>query len=106
MLARVAQPRRSRPVGFAPGVIAVLVMLSAAAPAAAKEPPITVRTALMRSALHCHGTLRNAAKEPILLVTGTGATGEQTYAFGKGAFDALGHPVCDVDFPRDETADI
>jgi hypothetical protein len=39
-------------------------------------------------------------------VTGTGATGEQTYAVGKGAFDELGHPVCDVNFPDDETADI
>jgi hypothetical protein len=39
-------------------------------------------------------------------VTGTGATGEQTYVFGKGAFDALGHPACDVNFPDYETADI
>ncbi len=75
-------------------------------PAAAKEPPTTVRTALLSAAFHCHGTLRDATKEPILLVTGTGNNGEQTYAFGKGAFEALGHPVCDVDSPDDETADI
>jgi alpha-beta hydrolase superfamily lysophospholipase len=42
----------------------------------------------------------------VLLVTGTGATGEETYALGRGAFDASGHPVCDVNFRHDETADI
>ena len=41
-----------------------------------------------------------------MLVTGTGATGEQAYAIGKGAFDAYGHPVCYVDFPDFTTADI
>jgi hypothetical protein len=42
----------------------------------------------------------------VLLVTGTGASGEETYALGKGAFDVFGHPVCDVNFPHFETADI
>ena len=60
----------------------------------------------MSAAYHCHGTLANASREPILLVTGTGVTGEQTYAFGKDAFAKLDHPVCDVNFPDDETADI
>jgi triacylglycerol lipase len=106
MFPNVTQARRNGPGGVVLGAVAIFVALAAAAPAAAKEPPITVRTALLSAAFHCHGTLRNAAKEPILLVTGTGATGEQTYAFGKGAFDALGHPVCDVNFPDYETADI
>jgi hypothetical protein len=106
MLAKVTQPRRRRRVGVVLGGVATLVALIAAPSAGAKEPPITVHTALLSAAFHCHGSLRNATKEPILLVTGTGATGEQTYAFGKGAFDALGHPVCDVNFPHYETADI
>ncbi|MGZ8666237.1 MAG: esterase/lipase family protein, partial [Solirubrobacterales bacterium] len=50
--------------------------------------------------------IRNATKVPIMLVTGTGATGEQAYAIGKDGFDAYGHPVCDVDFPNFTTADI
>jgi hypothetical protein len=70
------------------------------------EPPITVSKALLAAAYHCHAPLRNAAREPVLLVTGTGASGEETYGLGKGAFDSLGHPVCDVNFPHFETADI
>ena len=41
-----------------------------------------------------------------MLVTGTGATGDEAYAIGKGAFDAFGHPVCTVNFPDFTTADI
>ena len=41
-----------------------------------------------------------------MLVTGTGATGEQAYLIGEGAFEAYGHPVCYVDFPDFTTADI
>ena len=41
-----------------------------------------------------------------MLVTGTGATGDEAYAIGKGAFDAYGHPVCTVNFPDFTTADI
>ena len=39
-------------------------------------------------------------------MTGTGATGDEAYALEKGAFDAFGHPVCDIDFPDFTTADI
>src|SRR5262249_37451520 len=70
------------------------------------EPPITVSKMLLAAAYHCHGRLRHASREPVLLVTGTGASGEETYAFGKGAFDAFGHAGCDVNFPHFETADI
>jgi hypothetical protein len=84
----------------------VLLALIPAATAATKEASLTVRPAVMRAAFHCHGALSHAGKEPLLLVTGTGATGEETYVFGKGAFDAFGHPVCDVNFPQFETADI
>jgi hypothetical protein len=74
MLPKLAQLPRDRPGGLALGglalgALAVLLVLIAPAPAAAKEPPIT-------------------------------------YAVGKGAFDVLGHPVCDVNVPDDETADI
>lgn len=70
------------------------------------EPPIAVSKRQLAGAYHCHGHLRDAAREPVLLVTGTGASGEETYVFGKHAFDAFGHPVCDVNFPRFETADV
>jgi triacylglycerol lipase len=106
MPTHLSHTRWRRRAGIVLGVLAVLVAPTSAAAAGAKEPPITVSPALLRAAFHCHGALTHAGKEPLLLVTGTGSTGQQTYLFGKGAFDALGHPVCDVDFPHFETADI
>ena len=41
-----------------------------------------------------------------MLVTGTGATGEQAYLIGRDAFERYGHPVCYVNFPAFTTADI
>jgi triacylglycerol lipase len=92
------------------GVWAIAAVAAAsgarARPAGRAEPPITVSKALLENAYHCHGQVVHAAREPVLLVTGTGATGEETYAFGEGAFDRLGHPVCDVNLPDFETADM
>jgi triacylglycerol lipase len=111
MLLEVNTPRRRTPVRFALSAVAVIVLVAiapaaAGAPTVAKEPPTTVSAALLKAAYHCHGALRNARHEPIMLVTGTFATGEETYAVGQGAFAAFGHPVCDVNFPDFETADI
>ena len=70
-------------------------------------PKLSVPKEKLAAAFHCHGPpIRDATRVPIMLVTGTGATGEQAYAIGKDAFDAYGHPVCDVDFPNFTTADI
>jgi hypothetical protein len=71
-----------------------------------KPPPITIPRAELEAAFHCHGTVEGSPTQPLLFVTGTGATGEEAYLIGKGAFDAFGHPVCDVDFPDFTTADI
>lgn len=92
---------RSWLVALALGALAL-----AGAPAASADPPLTVPKAKLDAALHCHGKLRGAHRRPIMLVTGTGGTGEEAYALTKGAFDALGHPVCDVDFPAFTTADV
>jgi hypothetical protein len=62
--------------------------------------------AALEASFHCHGEVEDASVEPVLFVTGTGATGEQGYLIGKGAFEAFGRPVCDVDFPDYTTADI
>ena len=85
---------------------AAICVLAGAAPAAAADPPLTVPKAKLDAALHCHGKLQGAKRQPIMLVTGTGATGDEAYAIGKGAFDAYGHPVCTVNFPDFTTADI
>lgn len=87
-------------------LLTLLAALAFAAPAEARSPALTVPKAKLRAALHCHGTVKNATREPIMLVTGTGASGEEAYTIGKDAFDAYQHPVCDVDFPHHTTADI
>jgi triacylglycerol lipase len=86
--------------------IAVAICALAAAAPAAADLPLTVPKAKLDAALHCHGKLRDAKRQPIMLVTGTGATGDEAYAIGKGAFDAYRHPVCSVDFPAFTSADI
>ncbi|MGE5408881.1 MAG: esterase/lipase family protein [Syntrophothermus sp.] len=95
------------------GLPAVLVALAAifalAAPAAAKrpwEPPIKIPKPTLEAAFHCHGQVEGTKVQPLMFVTGTGATGEQGWLIGHGAFEALGRPVCDVDFPDYTTADI
>ena len=80
--------------------------LAGARPHQPPEPPIAIPATELEAAFHCHGEVESASREPILFVTGTGTTGEQAYLIGKGAFDAFGHPVCDVDFPDYMTADI
>jgi hypothetical protein len=95
---------RRSPLALA-GLACLAVSLTPAS-AAAASPPLTVSTAKLKAALHCHGSLAGTKTQPIMLVTGTGASGEEAYAIGKGAFDAYGHPVCDVDFPNHTTADI
>lgn len=95
----------------AAALLATLALLLLASPAAAEqrrvwEPPVNVPRAELRAAFHCHGEIVRGGPQPLLFVTGTGASGEQGYLLGKGAFEALGHPVCDVDFPDYTTADI
>jgi hypothetical protein len=85
---------------------AVCGLLLTAAPALAADPPLTVGKAKLAAALHCTGDLKGSAKQPLMLVTGTGASGDQAYAIGKGAFDAWGAPVCWVNFPDFTTGDI
>src|SRR3954470_18654233 len=85
---------------------AAICVLAAAAPAAAADPPLTVPKAKLDASLHCHGKLQGAKRQPIMLVTGTGATGDEAYAIGRGAFEAFGHPVCTVNYPDFTTADI
>ena len=85
---------------------AAICVLAGAAPAAAADPPLTVPKAKLDAALNCHGKLQDATRRPVMLVTGTGATGDEAYAIGEGAFDAYRHPVCTVNYPSFTTADV
>ncbi len=87
-------------------VLAIMAALAFAAPAAASGPKLTVPKADLEAAFKCTEGIEDATTTPLMLVTGTGATGDQAYAIGKGAFDAYGHPVCWVNFPDFTTADI
>ena len=96
-------PRSRTPI-LALAAAAALVLT---APAIAKPgPKLTVPEADLAAAFHCPHPVENATTTPLMLVTGTGASGAQAYAIGEAAFNAYGHPVCYVDFPDNTTADI
>jgi hypothetical protein len=82
------------------------LFLVAAAPAQAKEPKLTVARRALDAALHCTPGIAAAKRTPIMIVTGTGASGAEAYAIAKPALDAYGAPVCYVDFPHFTTADV
>lgn len=89
--------------------IATASVAAAALPsmASASEPALLTPKATLDAAIHCYGpSLTTSKLTPIMLVTGTGATGQQAYLIGQGAFELYGHPVCVVDFPYSTTADV
>jgi len=96
--------RRHRPVLAA--LAGASLLLAAAGPAAAREPRLTVPQAKLAAGLVCPQDIRGAKRQPLLLVTGTGVTGDEAYAIGKGALLRAGHPICYVNFPDRTTADI
>ena len=86
--------------------LTVALTLIAAAPAAAAEPELTVSKAKLAAALHCTEGIDDAARTPMMIVTGTGASGAEAYGIAKPALDVYGAPVCYVDFPNFTTADV
>jgi hypothetical protein len=89
-----------------PLLCALLASLAAAAPAAAAEPKLTVSKAKLAAALKCTDGVEGAARTPVMLVTGTGVSGDEAYGIAKPAFDLYGAPACWVNFPNFTTADI
>jgi hypothetical protein len=87
--------------------LGALAVTAAVVPTAhAAEPKLTVPRAQLAAALKCTPGVDGATQTPLMLVTGTGASGDEAYAFGKGAFDAYGAPICWVNFPDNTTADV
>src|SRR5215210_4487197 len=91
---------------LAAALAAVAGILAFAPSAGAAEPKLTVPKAKLRAALKCTDGVRDAQRTPVMLVTGTGASGDEAYAIGKPALDLYGGPVCWVNFPNHTTADI
>lgn len=87
---------------------ALLTCLAVTAPATAayKEPALTVAADRMAAALHCPWKPTKGGKQPVLLVTGTGFTGEEAFLLGAGPLSQLKRPVCYVDFPYRTTGDV
>jgi hypothetical protein len=80
--------------------------LVATGSAAAAEPKLTVSPAKLAAALKCSEGIDGATLTPVMLVTGTGVSGDEAYGIGKPGFDASGVPVCHVNFPNHTTADV
>lgn len=85
---------------------ALLAALALTPAASAAEPRLTVDRAALRASLVCPVPVADARRTPIMLVTGTGASGDEAYAIGRPALEAYGSPVCYVNFPNFTTADV
>src|SRR4051794_33929021 len=87
-------------------VVASILVLGWAPAARAAEPQLTVSQARLAAALKCTSGVSHAKRTPLMIVTGTGASGDEAYALAKPALDAAGVPACRVNFPNHTTADI
>src|SRR5829696_4014335 len=100
--------RRPRLLVRVPAALALLAALVLAAPAAG-DPALRVPKRKLNRALHCQAQVRNAPSEPVLLLTGTGGQGSETWTLGPNLQAALlraGHSSCYLNFPHFTTGDI
>jgi len=89
-------------IGFA----VVLAALTSAA-AAFADPALDVPAAKLRAALHCQRQVTHAKHEPVLLLSGTGVEGSDTWPDGlQPVLSRAGHPSCYVNLPEHTTADM
>jgi hypothetical protein len=87
--------------------LASLLLAGLGTSAQAREPHLDVRAEKLRSALFCQESVTRAARTPVLLVTGTGFDGSETWPDGvQISLRRDGVPSCYVNFPRHTTADI
>ncbi len=84
----------------------MLALVAGPGTAAASGPPLTVPQSELDAAVKCPIDPTNATSTPTMFVTGTGASGDQSYLIGQDAFTTYGHPLCYVNFPDFTTADI
>ena len=77
------------------------------APVDQPGPPLDVPAAKLAAALVCGKGVDGAARAPVLLVPGTGATADDNYAWNyEPQFDKLGIPWCAVTFPSAGNNDV
>jgi triacylglycerol esterase/lipase EstA (alpha/beta hydrolase family) len=97
------------------GVLGVLVALVVAAsahaadyaPTDARGPRLDVSKATLKAALECQPDVRNARRQPVLLIPGTTLTPAAEYSWSwQPALDQLTIPYCDVVLPDSALGDI
>jgi triacylglycerol esterase/lipase EstA (alpha/beta hydrolase family) len=100
---------------FVPGIVAAFVALvgavtlfaSADAQSAPSGPALETPEATLAAALHCPDSLANLARNPVLLVPGTGLNGGENWDWSYGpALKAAGFTTCTVDLPGAGMGDI
>ena len=89
-------------------LIAVVAVALAAAPAArAADPPLGVPAARLAAALSCPTRPDRSAREPVLLVHGTGLTADESWAWNyEKSLPLLGWRYCAVTLPEHALGDI
>jgi hypothetical protein len=94
--------RRLVGLGLAPCALGAL-----SPTALAREPRLAVGPSKLRSSLFCQESVTNAARTPVLLVTGTGVDGSEAWPDGlQVSLIRAGVPSCYVNFPQRTTGDI
>ncbi len=90
-------------------ILVGIASLLLAAPAGAKDPPLKTSAVELNAALHCQLSVRDAKREPVLLIHATTLGGKEEWVapvnFRKSVRHA-GYPVCYVDLPNKALADV
>lgn len=77
------------------------------APPSHPGPPLDVPQAQLAAALQCEPGVAHAARAPVLLTPGTGASAHDNFSWNyEPAFDSLKIPWCAITFPYDGNGDI
>lgn len=77
------------------------------APVDAPDPGLSVDAAAVEKAMLCSAGVDGAARTPVLLLQGTGATAKDNWSWTyQPALDKLGVPWCALDLPEQASADI
>src|SRR5262245_51150609 len=99
--------RASALLGAGVVTIAVVALGPTGVPAATGHGRPDPASRTLAAALQCSAGLRDAAREPVLLVAGTGATPLEQYSWNyEPALSALGIPWCAVTVPEHTLGDV
>ena len=97
--------RRLVALSLALGALGALAPAAPAAPA--REPRLSVSSDKLRASLFCQESVTDAARTPVLLVSGTGIDGNEAWPDGlQVSLTRAGVPSCYVNFPQHTTGDI